>query len=316
MSKPDRDTRQKPPVVWLITDNKPGHRNQLAGLGHRLEELAGASLHWLDATAIRVPVWKALLGRAPTLPEPLPAPRLIIAAGTSTHRLLLSLRRLPGARTVVLMKPSFPLSLVDAAIIPRHDGTQETDKILVTEGAINTITPGERQAGSRKGVILVGGPSKHYQWSNDSVLAQIQELIREYPEWQWVISSSRRTPPELSQQLAELAAPRVEFVTPEQTPAGWLEREFRSSGVAWVTPDSVSMVFEAITSGVPTGIFSLDAKPGSRVARGVAHLQQEQLAGFWPDHSRVMHAGQENRKLLWEADRAARWLIDLTGLSG
>lgn len=302
---------QQAPIIWLLTDNKPGHRNQLAGLGQRLETLAGASLYWLDANSIQVPAWKALLGIAPPLPADLPAPQLIIAAGTGTHRLLLSLRRLPGVRTIVLMKPSFPLALVDAAIIPRHDGKRESNKVLLTEGAINTITPAERQTDSKKGVILVGGPSKHYQWNNDAVLAQIQELIREYSQWHWVISSSRRTPPELAKRLAELNTAQVEFVTPEQTPPGWLEQQFRSSGAAWVTPDSVSMVFEAITSGVPTGIFSLDAIPGSRVARGVAHLQQKQLAGFWPDHAPVMHSQPPGASPLWEADRAARWLLPM-----
>ncbi len=313
MSKHNPGISNHPPAVWLITDNKPGHRNQLAGLGRRLEDLAGASLHWLDANTIAVPAWKALLGIAPSVPADLPAPRLIIAAGTGTHRLLLSLRRIPGARTAVLMKPSFPLALVDAAIIPRHDGKQETDRLLLTEGAINTITPGKRQPDARKGVILVGGPSKHYRWDNDSVLAQIQELIREYPEWEWVISSSRRTPPELSERLEGLKSGNVDFVTPEQTPAGWLEQQFRSAGASWVTPDSVSMVFESITSGVPTGIFSLEATPGSRVARGVAHLQKKRLAGFWPDHASVMRAQQQSTPPLWEADRAARWLLPLIG---
>ena len=28
------------PVVWLLTDNKPGHKNQLKGLGNRLRVLA------------------------------------------------------------------------------------------------------------------------------------------------------------------------------------------------------------------------------------------------------------------------------------
>ncbi len=38
------------PVVWLLTDNKPGHHNQLKGLGNRLRVLAGASVSEIDAT--------------------------------------------------------------------------------------------------------------------------------------------------------------------------------------------------------------------------------------------------------------------------
>jgi len=82
------------PVVWLLTDNKPGHRNQLKGLGNRLRVLAGASVSEIDATEIPTPLWRALLGMAPAMDETLRAPDLIIAAGSGTHRLLLSLRRL------------------------------------------------------------------------------------------------------------------------------------------------------------------------------------------------------------------------------
>ncbi|WP_236744079.1 hypothetical protein [Marinobacter similis] len=61
------DRNNGTPVVWLLTDNKAGHRSQLKGLGNRLRVLTGASLHWIDASEVSVPVWRALLGIAPTL---------------------------------------------------------------------------------------------------------------------------------------------------------------------------------------------------------------------------------------------------------
>ena len=35
-----------PKNIWLITDGKPGHETQLIGLGERLQELSGATIHW------------------------------------------------------------------------------------------------------------------------------------------------------------------------------------------------------------------------------------------------------------------------------
>lgn len=43
------------PAIWLLTDNKAGHRSQLKGLGNRLRVLTGASLHWIDANEFRYP---------------------------------------------------------------------------------------------------------------------------------------------------------------------------------------------------------------------------------------------------------------------
>src|SRR5690554_7808669 len=100
------------PVIWLLTDNKPGHRNQLKGLGNRLRVKAGASLYWIDAPDTRTPFWRPLLPIPPGLGRSLPHPDLIIAAGAVTHNLLLLLNRLKNAKTLLLMKLGFPRNLI------------------------------------------------------------------------------------------------------------------------------------------------------------------------------------------------------------
>lgn len=297
------------PVVWLLTDNKPGHRNQLKGLGNRLRVLAGVSLHWVDTESLKVPLWRALLAKAPAMDNTLPRPDLVVGAGTGTHRLLLSLRRFRKAKALVIMKPAFPLSLVDGAIIPAHDGVRQSNKVLETQGVINTMTPLARITDKPEALILLGGPSPHYQWDNDVIMGQINHLIGHYPQWRWTISGSRRTPDDLLARLNKLVSLKVTVVNPETTHADWLSHTLAASRAAWVTPDSMSMVCESATSGVPTGLFQLSEQPGSRVARGVHHLISEGRIGCWDDHVAVMAGKTEHTPALWEADRAARWVI-------
>lgn len=298
------------PVVWLLTDNKPGHRNQLKGLGNRLRVLAGANVSEIDATQLRPPLWRALLGVAPTMDKTLGTPNLIIAAGSGTHRLLLSLRRLRKVKTVVLMRPSFPHNWVDAAIVPEHDGANSAKNILTTEGVINAITPLARITDKPEGLILIGGPSHHFDWDDDVVLGQISQLMGRYPEWRWTISGSRRTPESLLMQLNELAGPKVTVADPERTHASWLPHQLAASRAVWVTPDSASMACEAATSGVPTGLFELAPRNNSRVARGIASLVERGYVARWSDHASVMAGKLRGARELWEADRAARWLIE------
>lgn len=298
------------PVVWLLTDNKPGHRNQLQGLGNRLRVLAGVRVSEVDATTIPVPLWRALLGMPPSMDKTLGPPSLIVAAGTSTHRLLLSLRRLRKAKTVVLMKPGFPIGWVDAAIIPEHDDVAPAEHILATEGVINAITPLARITDKPEGLILIGGPSPHFEWDDDVVLGQASQLMGLYPEWRWTISSSRRTPAPLLERLQELAGPKVTVVDHERTHASWLPHQLAASRAAWVTPDSASMACEAATSGVPTGLFELAPRTNSRVARGMASLVEKGYVARWSDHASVMAGKPSGSRHLWEADRAARWLIN------
>lgn len=296
------------PAIWLITDNKPGHKNQLKGLGNRLRVLTGASIYWVNAADSPVPLWRALLGVAPAMDSPPPAPALIIAAGSGTHRLLLALRRLRKTRTVVLMKPAFPLAWVDAAIIPAHDNAKASRKTLITEGVINAVTPMAQLTPKPEALVLAGGPSRHFVWEDDAVFSQITDLIARYPEWRWTISNSRRTPAALTAKLDELQGPKVTVVHHENTHDNWLNHQLAASRAVWVTPDSVSMVCEAATSGVPTGLLDLPARGRSRVAKGVTRLVEQSWVFRWNEYSNVMSEQAERHARLWEADRAARWL--------
>ena len=302
-------TQTQAPVIWLITDNKPGHKNQLKGLGNRLRVLTGASICWVNASDYPVAVWRAVMGLAPNEAPALPSPALIIAAGSGTHRLLLALRRVRKARTVILMKPAFPISWVDAAIIPAHDDVPPSRGTLITDGVINTITPLAKLTGKPEALILTGGPSRHFDWNNDTIFAQISDLISRYPQWRWTISDSRRTPESLSVRLNELQSPKISIVHHNNTHENWLNHQLAASKAVWVTPDSISMVCEAATSGVPTGLLDSPERPGSRVAKGVNRLAERGLIAHWSDHASVMNEQVERHARLWEADRAARWLI-------
>lgn len=293
------------PVVWLLTDNKPGHRSQLEGLARRLEHHAGACCHWITATAVHTPLWRAVLGRARQ--PAYPTPGLIIAAGSGTHRLLLGVRRL--APTVVLMKPGFPISLVDAVITPRHDRPRPRRNLLQTTGTLNAMEPQPSLTRCKRVLVLIGGPSRHFEWNEDQVATQLQHLIESHPQWQWTISDSRRTPSTATARLKQLCNTTVTLVTHDQTEPGWLARELTRTRFVWVTPDSSTMVSEAVTAGVPTALFTLPPRPGSRVASGIDDMQDEGLAMSWQAGLATMNQSDPSRPQLWEADRAARWLL-------
>lgn len=303
------NSMSKAPVIWLLTDNKPGHRNQLKGLGNRLRVKAGASLFWVNTQEVSVPLWRALLAIPPALHKALPHPDLVIAAGTGTHKLLLSARRLKNAKTLVIMKPGFPRSWVDGAIIPAHDGITANQNTLIIEGAINTITPLATVTDKPEALLLLGGPSQHFDWDDGVVFGQVTHLISEYPQWRWTISGSRRTPDALRAQLEGLEGPRITVANPDSTHEDWLSHRVAESRAVWVTPDSMSMVCEAATSGVPTGLLQLQSRAGSRVANGVQRLVEKGYVARWSDHATVMGGKTGQEKPLWEANRAAQWVI-------
>lgn len=50
----------------------------------------------------------------------------------------------PLAKTIILMKPNYPLTWFDYAVIPQHDGIAASERVLITRGALNPIMNKQR----------------------------------------------------------------------------------------------------------------------------------------------------------------------------
>jgi hypothetical protein len=125
------------------------------------------------------------------------------------------------------------------------------------------------------GMILIGGPSAHYAWDPESLMRQIERVCDGDRHWQ--LSGSRRTPEAFLEVLKARQLPGLELLDAGLLPAGWLAEQLPQMQTCWVTPDSASMVYEALTAGCAVGLFDLAAQPGSRVAGAVAALVDRNL---------------------------------------
>ena len=291
-------------VVWIVSDGKPGHVNQSLGLAEALARATPSDIHTLPP----LPAWRAglawLLKRLPDSTRP--APDLVVGAGHATHPTLLAARRACGGRAVVLMKPSLPRRCFDLCILPEHDGVAADARTLVTAGALNRVRPATARDASR-GLILVGGVSPLFEWDGDAIQVQSRSILARAPDLRWTLTTSRRTPAEFLPQLPPAA--HLEVVPHTATPPDWLPEQLAQSAVVWVTPDSASMVFEALTAGADVGVFDLPVNPKSRVARAVARLADaRRITRFaaWCA-SGTLHP---NLHPLAEADRCAEWILE------
>jgi mitochondrial fission protein ELM1 len=307
-------------VVWAFTDGKAGHENQTRGL------LAALAHHYpVDARWINVPAYASVLSSLMTrrfLPGVgLPPPDLLVGAGHRTHLPLLAARRAHGGRTVVLMKPSLPRAWFDLCVIPEHDDVQGSTSaagagragaagvtganVFTTRGALNPVEPGKKDA--RAGLILIGGPSRHHGWSENDVLRQVETIVAGENDISWTLTTSRRTPSSTSTRLRALTFKNLTVVPVTETGPGWLSERLTSAAQVWVTEDSVSMVYEALTANAATGVLSVPAKRESRVVRGIAALSRDGLVTRFADW-------QRGRKLappaapFNEAARVAVWI--------
>ena len=294
-------------MVWRFADGLRGHENQSDGLIAALSRRSSLSIHTVPAPRARRAnaLWRALLGADTAT---LPNPDLLIGTGNATHLPMLAARRRRGGRAVVLMKPSFPMAWFDLVIAPAHDRLAPRANLLVTRGALNRMRP-VQEKNPGEGLILIGGPEREHPWAPDILEAQITTIAERHRNVQWCAASSRRTPMDFLPRLRELKLPNLAIVAVTDVDTDWLPRKLATAASVWVTEDSVSMLYEALTAGAATGLLNLprrgerDSKRnlgGGLLAEGLVTSFDEWQAG------QLLEAPLEP---LDEAGRCADWIL-------
>lgn len=283
--------------IRVLSDGRPGHENQSVGLALALARRTGATheIVKLDPRA-------GVLARMGAAAAPGEAD-VVVAAGHRTHLPLWWAARKLRARSVVIMRPSLPLAFFDLALVPRHDlaaGSADTARRVLTRGALNRV-PEDIPAKEPRGLVLLGGPSKHHGWDGAALAPMIARVIADRPDLAWTVADSRRTPDGFLRGLALPAS--VVRVPHQETGPGWLAGELARSSLVWATEDSVSMVHEAATAGAATGVLPAPRLGGGRVVRAVDELV---AAGF---ATRFPAAPVAARERFHEAARCAEMIV-------
>lgn len=295
-------------TLWRLIDGKPGHEKQTLGLTRALGRLTATHCLNVPIAGLKHPLLAWMKGSFPP-GDALPNPDLILAAGHATHIPALAARRARGGRVVVLMRPSLPLFLFDLCLIPRHDVAAASARVFVTLGALNTVLASADKAPDQ-GLILIGGVSPHFHWDNASVVAQVREIARRESHITWTLTTSRRTPADFIAQLRARTPDNLSIVPAEQTTPDWLETRLSTASWAWVSEDSVSMVYEALSAGASVGLLTLPPSGDSRVARGIQQLVDEARVTTYARWS-ATHVPPPAGQVINEAERCARHLLSL-----
>ncbi len=259
-------------VIWRIFDDKAGHANQTRGLIKALAAITSVQTCDLRAPSRKRSLRWWLTGQFP-LGKNLPRPNLILGAGHSTHFAMLAARHRYGGKAVVLMNPTLPRWLFDLCIVPQHDGLVEAGNVVLTHGVLNVVAPSLEQEAER-GLILIGGPSAACGWNSRAMVEKIATVVSHQPEIAWKLSTARRTPPDFLKLLVTHSLPNLTVFPHDRTCSGWVPTELAHSAHVWVSEDSVSMVYEALTSGARVGLLEVPHKHRGRVAQGVEHLSE------------------------------------------
>lgn len=310
----------KPLSICLVHDDRIGHQKQLKGLENQLIKQTSCTTQWIDAEA-------ANKLNAQTLHFD-----ICIGAGHKTHWPLWRLAKKQRAFSVVLMTPSLPKFLFDAVICPRHDEQKKSARVFMTKGPINTIQHETEDAEPdemhnqppQHNLVLLGGPSKHFNWNSEQILASVKQIIEHDTELPWLLSPSRRTP-EPSINIVKSGLPNLDILDLDCD----IDQVIREAKQVWVSADSSNMIYEALSAGKPTGVIELVAHKkrfkGNRLSKELTRLFREghlmHLSSLGstsetdsdsePQSESGIKTGFKDQQSapLNEAERAAQWLL-------
>lgn len=295
--------------IRILSDGKQGHVNQSQGLAQALIAKTGGTVETVDLQGL------STLGkiRRVVSGSDSPRPDLFIAAGHATHIPLICARQHFKTRAVLCMKPTLPCSFFDLCLIPRHDLRANRDytdtNIFPTLGALHPMRPNFSMPKDIT-LVLIGGPSRDFDWDDESMLNQLSDISIHTPG-DIVLTTSRRTPEGFAEKI-RTAVPEITVVPVEETQSGWVAAHLSRASGAWVSQDSVSMVYEALGSGAPVGILSVPRRRGgrkSRILAGLETLEREGLATEYKEWKKQGFRLPRPGAPLLEADRAADYIL-------
>ena len=256
---------EKIKVIWRFTDGKAGHDKQSLALVDSLMNQTKCRLFDFNVQGQRNPILNIIFKNY-KLPEGITKPDIAIGAGHKTHLHLLAIKRCFNAKIVVIMKPSIPLIFFDLCIIPKHDGIKNGPNIINIQSSLVKFNSNLKKK-ENTGLILIGGPSKHYFWDSKTVLEEICKISKKFKFRKLLLSTSRRTPFDFLDQLNELNISDIKVYEYSKIKSDWLDKHINKVKNIWVTNDSYSMVTEALASGADVDIIDLKVKQDSKLSK-------------------------------------------------
>ncbi|WP_308367014.1 MULTISPECIES: ELM1/GtrOC1 family putative glycosyltransferase [unclassified Microbulbifer] len=261
-------------TIWTLRDGNRGHEKQVDGLLQGLASLQSIRSYGIDCRYSTAEKWHEWLDNRFVRGNHLPEPDLIVGAGHKTHLPLLSARNRHGGRAVVLMRPTLPASWFDYAIVPQHDRPPLLGNVIASRGV---LAPGSVKISTEEkpcGLILLGGENRYFTWNSAHIVRQLNRICEARPDLHWLVADSRRTPADTRKMLAALGD-RCQYVHWRDTGSDWLPRIIAAAREIWVSPDSASMLFEALNSHAAVGVLNLSPRGRcNKLLRGIRQLSE------------------------------------------
>ncbi len=260
-------------ICWF-KDSKKGHEKQVHAI---LDNLALTQDLLIEEIYISNPVWLELfLYLLKIKPKQDSIPDIIIGAGSKTTIPMLRYKIESKTKVISVMKPQLFESKFDLIVAPRHDYKVVPDNVFTYIGSIAKVNINPELEDI--GLIVVGGLNKHFNFDDDYLISQIDFVISLFPNTKWIVFNSRRTPKSFNERIKKSTSiEKLIDVTSNFEP---LDNYLPKAKFKFVTPDSVNMIFESLSSSGETYLFDMHSPRENKITKLIDEVKDNKYVGF------------------------------------
>ena len=200
-------------------------------------------------------------------------PSILIGAGHDVYSKILQAKKYLKKYTskdifsIAVLRPSYKLNAFDLIVAPEHDFRKRRipKNVILFQGSLASTS--HDPVDENKGIIAIGGPSKHYNFDQEILMNQLNYILSVHPKHEFKIFNSRRTPDVLNLKLKNKIDnyPNVQFIHLDSSESDTFQDSLNKSSLKFVTPDSSNLVFEALSAKGQTYLIQIESPTYRRI---------------------------------------------------
>ena len=260
--------------IWWFKDSKIGHEKQVRAI---LDNLACSEDFILEEISSNNPIWlELLLYMLKIRPKIDSIPDVIIGAGSKTNIPMLRHKLHKKTKVISVMKPQFFQKRFDLILAPRHDFLAIPENVHTYIGSLAKVRISNNL--ENIGLIVFGGINRHFDFNHDHILLQINFITSLYPEINWIVFNSRRTPQKFNTEIKKNKDIK-KFVNFNENFEP-LDNYISKAKIKFVTPDSINMIFESLSSSGETFLFQMKKFKDNKITMLIEDIKINKFVGY------------------------------------
>ena len=279
-----RDEKTPGGKVLILSDGKPGHRNQAIALARHLKlpfdtvevhfrpRVSKAISYLLDHLHLHYP---GLFSLSSSIDEAYCA---LIAAGSESYYAAKTLGKAHNIPVVAVMLPKgYRYDDFELIVAPEHDHPPLLPNIRaipvnpcwVEPAGVIHLQPGERLVS-----LIIGGSNQVYAMDPNSLRPVIEDIFQKFQNFQIMVATSRRTLKDVDDMLRTF--PFTQLFLYSEDPVNPIPDFLALSDYVFLTADSTSMISEAVSFGTAcVEVVPLNTRrPPGKFARLTSRLEE------------------------------------------